>query len=281
MAAEPIDIPAAPFNAQRLITDGIRNHSTAELSRALQLDRSLLSTALFCAVCKGSVFLTEYLLTTERARVDALTPLAITVEPSIELLETVVSAGWDLNQRSPESREGKGPRLLDLVAGDEDLVKWCLEHGAQVSDGAEDEDTFGCPPITESVAALGTVSSFKLLRAHGARFGRRTLHRAAESAAICDKPERMAMLRFLVEEEGLDVNRTDTDGRKRSHWGTPIAYAAKGKGGEEAVRYLLSKGADPTKGCRDNHDAFGLADFYGNEDVLWVLRESIKGDEGF
>ena len=29
---------------------------------------------------------------------------------------------------------------MDLVAGNESLVKWCLEHGALVSDGAKDED---------------------------------------------------------------------------------------------------------------------------------------------
>lgn len=287
--------PAAPSNAapdpqiskppspRRLITNGIRNQSTAEIAQALQLDPSLLPFALSSAVSKGSVPLTVYLLTTERAPVDTLTPLNLATEPSVELLDTVVSAGWDLNQRSPDKGAGKGPRLLDLVAWNEGLVKWCLEHGAQMSDGAEDEDALKYPQLTERVAASGTVSIFKLLRANDARIGRRTLHRAAESAASCDaadKAKRMAMLSFLVEEERLDVNRIDTDGQLPNHWGTPVAYAAKGKGGEDVVRYLLARGADPSvKDCWGNHDALSLAELYGNEGVARVLRESTKGEE--
>ena len=292
MAANRTSDPAAPSTTapdvqktspRRLITDGIRNQSTAEITNALQLDRSLLPFALSSAVSKGSVPLTAYLLTTEGASVDALTPLNIATEPSVELLDTVVSAGWDLNQRSPDKGAGKGQRLLDLVAWNEGLVKWCLEHGAKVSDGAEDEDALRYPPLTECVAASGTVSIFKLLRANDARIGRRTLHRAAGSAATCDaadKAARMAMLRFLVEEGRLDVNRIDTDGQLPNHWGTPLAYAAKGKGGEDVVRYLLAKGADPSvKDCWGNHDAISLAEFYGNEDVARVLRESTMGEE--
>lgn len=41
----------------------------------------------------------------------------------------------------------------------------------------------------------------------------------------------------------MDVNRIDTDARLPKHWGTPVTYAAKGKGGEDMVRYLLAKGA--------------------------------------
>ncbi|MCJ1260738.1 hypothetical protein MMC22_000600 [Lobaria immixta] len=293
MAADPTSGSVSPSNSpmtkppspRRLITDGIRNHSTTEISRALQLDRSLLPFALSSVVYKGSVPLTAYLLATERAPVDTLTPLKIATEPSVELLDTVVSAGWDLNQRSPDKGAGKGQRLIDLVAGNEDLVKWCLEHGAQVSDEAEEENALRCPPLTESVAASGTVSSFKLLRANHALIGRRTLHRAAESAATCDaadKPKRMAILRFLVEEERLDVNRMDTDGQLPNHWGTPVAYAAKGKGGEDVVRYLLAKGAEPrVKDCWGDHDALSLAELYGNEDVARVLRDWIEREEEF
>lgn len=292
MAADPASGPPGVSPApqitkhlppRRLITDGIRNRFTHEISQALQLDRSLLPFALSSAVSKGSVPLTSYLLATERAPVNTLTPLNVATAPSIELLDVVVSRGWDLNQRSSDRGAGKGPRLLDLVAGDEGLVRWCLEHGAQISDGADEEDALRKPPLTESVAALGTVSSFKLLRANNARVGQRTLHRAAGSAATCDatdKPERMTMLRFLVEEERLDVNQMDTDGQLPNHWGTPIAYAAKGTGGEDVATWLLERGADPTtKDCWGIHDALSLAESYGNEEVARVLRGSVKGDE--
>lgn len=270
--AAPDSQKIIPPSSRRLITNGIRNQSTAEIAHALQLDRSLLSSALFSAV-----------INIEHAPVDKLTPLTLAVEPSVELFNTVVSAGWNLNQRSPDRWAGKGPRLIDLVAGNECLVKLCLEHGSQISDGAEDEDPLKYPPLTESVAALGTVPIFKLLRANDARIGRRTLHRATGSAATCDaadKAERMAMVKFLVEEEGLDVNRLDTGGQLPDHWGTPVAYAAKGKGGEDVLRYLLSKGANPcVMDCWGNDNAISLAEFYGNKDVARVLREWIKSEE--
>lgn len=88
------------------------------------------------------------------------------------------------------------------------------------------------------------------------------------------------MVRFLVEEEGLDVNRIDTEGQLPKNWGTPVTYAAKGKGGEDVVRYLLAKGADPrVMDCWGNHNALSLAEFYGNKDVVRVLMEWRKGEE--
>ena len=62
--------------------------------------------------------------TRERAPVDTLTLLNLATSPSVELIDVVVSAGWDF----PDRGAGKGQRLLDPVAWDEGLVKWCLEH---------------------------------------------------------------------------------------------------------------------------------------------------------
>lgn len=285
MQTSPSNVPSAS-NAtksvppRRLVTEGVRNGSTEAISSALQLDPSLLSFALSSAVRKGSVTLTTHLLNNEHASVDTLPVSSVATEPSIELLDILVSAGWNLNQRS-----NLGLRLLDMVTSDEELVRWCLDHGAKVSDGKDDEDDFKYPPITEETAALGTVSCFKLLRANNARLGRRTLHRAASSAAHCaavDKSERMAMLEYLIKEERLNVNQLDTNDKLAGHLGTPIAYAAKEKDGADVVAWLLNNGADPK--IRDyfgNHDALSLAEFYGNEEVARVLRQSIEkeGDD--
>ena len=57
------------------------------------------------------------------------------------------------------------------------------------------------------------VFNFKLLHPNDACIGQRTLHRAAESAAICDaveKPGTTAMLSSLIEETKMDVNKMDT-----------------------------------------------------------------------
>lgn len=52
----------------------------------------------------------------------------------------------------------------------------------------------------------------------------------------------MALVRFLVEEMGCDVNAMDVpEGEKYgNHYGTPVNYVAHGSGGGEmVVRYLL------------------------------------------
>ena len=108
---------------------------------------------------------------------------------------------------------------------DEDVIKWCFEHGAQVSDGAEDKGPYNHPPLTENFARLCTVPKFKLIRAKGVTISRRTLHQAVNSAASClpaNKAERMAMVKYLVEEERLDVNQMDTAVQFLNHYGTPI-----------------------------------------------------------
>ena len=263
---------------RRLINEGIRNGSTEEISSALQLDRSLLPYALNSAVSKGIVPLTVYLLDTENAPVETVTVSNVVTEPSVELLDVLVSAGWNLKQRSH-----LGFRVLDMIAGNEGMVRWCLDHGAEVSDRKEDEDDVRYPPLTEQAAALATVSCLKFLRSNNAQLGRRMLHKAASSAASCDeleKPERMAMLDYLVVEEHLDVNKLDTDGQLPNHWGTPLAYAAKERHGADVVKWLLEKGADPKiKDCFGHHDALSYAELYGNEEIAQLLRQSVK-DEG-
>lgn len=199
-------------------------------------------------------------------------------KPSIEPLEVAVSTGWDLKQRSKVGGKVRY-RLLDLVYDHEDLLKWCFEHGAQVSAGVEDE--FRQCPLMERVVGGGTISNFKLLLAKGALIGRKTLQAAAEYAAssAAKRPERMAMLRYLVEEERLDFNRIDMEVQLPNHWGTAIAYAAMGQDGEDAVQYLLAKGAEPTvKDCWGNHDALALVKFYGNKDMICVLKVCLPED---
>ena len=281
--SSPLSAPSAsnatkPIPPRRLINEGIKNSSTQEISFALQLDRSLLPYALRTAVSKGIVPLVRYLLDTEGAPVETVNVSNVVTEPSIELLDVLVAAGWNLNQRSP-----LGFRLLDMIPGNEEMVRWCLHNRAEVSDGREDEDDVRYPPLTEEAAGLATVSCFKLLRANNAQLGRKVLHKAASSAASCDeleKPERIAMLEYLVEKEQLDVNKLDTDGQLPNHWGTPLAYAAKERHGADVVRWLLEKGADPKiKECFGHHDALSYAELYGNEEVAQVLRQSII-DEG-
>ena len=91
-----------------MMTDAIKNQSTIEVSRVLQLDRSLLPYALSIAVFKDFVPTTKYLLTTEDADVHRLNPLFVAAESSIELLDAIFGAGWDLNKRKPVTATGAG-----------------------------------------------------------------------------------------------------------------------------------------------------------------------------
>ena len=275
--------PAKPVPPRRLINEGIRNGSTEEIARALQLDRTLLPYALSTAVWRGSVPLTTYLLNNEHAPIETLRVSSVLQEPTIELLDILVSAGWNLNQRSPASGPGMVGRFLDGVVHDESMVRWCLEHGAEVSDGKENEDGYRYRPLTDLAAGEATVSCFKLIRAHGAQLGRTTLHKAVKGAAWCppeNKHERMAMLEYLVNDERLDVNQLDTDDRLAGHPGTPIMYAIDRAGGADVISWLLEHGADPKiKNSSEGLDAFDLAERWGNEEVKGVLRQW-KEDSG-
>jgi hypothetical protein len=263
-----------------IINAGIKNNSIDEVSHGLRLASSpkayhdLLSSALFGAVYNGSATVTQYLLSEEKAPLDTLTPLTVATSPSPELLSILVSHGWDLNQRSPDRGAGPSQRLLDLICDDEVLVRWCLEHGASVDEDPNTNDPIRCPPLLENVAAMGTTTTFQLLREqYGAKLGRRTLHRAVASAAQSASSERMEMVRYLVDELGLDVNQMDTDGQLPNHCGPPLCYAAKGSQGEEVVRFLLERGADPKiKDCWGNHDALSLAKLHKNQIVLGILN---------
>ena len=128
--------------------------------------------------------------------------------------------------------------LVYHVYRSEELLRWCLDHGARVD--YADTDPPSVPPLLECVGKGGTVSAFKLLMKNGAKLGRRTLHRAVEGASS-GAPERMDMVRFLVEEMGCDVNGMDMpeDKRYSAHYGTPLNYAAHKGGAVEVVMYLL------------------------------------------
>lgn len=54
--------------------------------------------------------------------------------PSREILELLIEHGWDINSRGSSL---SGIPLLWYVVEDPDLVKWCLDHGAEL-DPADD-----------------------------------------------------------------------------------------------------------------------------------------------
>ena len=282
MKAAPVRSPSS----LAIISNGCRTNSITEVSRGLQAAsleehrqvHGLLSWSLSRAVYHGHPKVVRYLIEHESAPVDQLSPLMVSHSPSIEVFQILIDHGWDINQSRPDRGPGLGEPLLHLICGDESLVRWCLNHGAIVE--GQHTDPYNCPPLLENVAGRGTVAIFTLLHSRGAQLGARTLHSAAASVAgNSDDPERlsarMAMVEYLVDDLGLDVNALDTEGQMPNHWGTPLCYAAQyPRGGEEAVRFLLDRGADPSiKDCWGISDAFGMAERSKNSRISEILRE--------
>ncbi|KAI9678378.1 MAG: hypothetical protein M1822_008024 [Bathelium mastoideum] len=292
-----------------LLHSAIRSSSLSDLQSALTLAKNqssstyptFLRQALTTTVRAGSVPLTVYLLDTAHAPLFELTPGAISLHPSIALFETLVTRGFDINATGASNAVGKSERLIDQVIGDEELVTWLLQHGSRVDsgdafvggDGYEVEPRPA--PLTESCAARGSVATFKRILQEGARVGKRTLHKAAENAAAAgafndrageredvggidegrkwEREMREEMIRFLVEEQGFNVNESDSNMARAMHWGTPISYAAQKREGIGVVRYLLERGADPSIQGADGADAYGNAKVSGSEKIMGVLAE--------
>jgi hypothetical protein len=87
--------------------------------------------------------------------------------PSLETLDLLVEHGWDINNRSSGRRDDT---LLWYVVRDTELVKWCLDHGADLDPGDDTPPGMRrrCEPILECAAVSSSIEAFELLRASGA-----------------------------------------------------------------------------------------------------------------
>ncbi|KAL7927958.1 hypothetical protein ACQKWADRAFT_325270 [Trichoderma austrokoningii] len=186
-------------------------------------------------------------------------------KPSLEAMEMLVAHGWDIDTR----RCHTDWPLLWSVARFHDIVEWCLDHGASVylpgdTPPRNANGTSQVPRIIllEAAARFGSVTTFKLLREKGAPFHRGVLHIAVEQAA-CEAPrindsaspsasngyfnKRMEMVRYLVDEVGIDVNAEWW--RPGQSGATPLDRVAHHFGGHRDVRelvwFLLDRSANP------------------------------------
>ena len=287
-SAAPVEDPSP----RAMITKGCETNNIDLVSRGLQAaftkdarkDQELLSWSLLEALWQGDSDIMRYLLEQESAPID-IHPILVSRSASIPVLQVLFDHGWDINQTSTDGGF-RGQGLLQLVCGNEALVHWCLDRGATVED--RHTDPYINLPLLERVAQHGTVDTFALLRSRGAQLTPRMLHRAAGAAASCKDGERltirMAMVKYLMDDLGIDINTMDTEGQMPNHWGTPLCYAAQPpRGGVDVVRFLLDRGADPfIKDCWGIHDAFGVAKHSGNAEISELLRTRTvqKGQKG-
>jgi hypothetical protein len=286
-------------NQTYVVSMGCRDQSIDEMRRGLRLAEQndpdtfsrRLSQAVSSSMRNQAVDLALYLINEENAHMREFRPDMLAWFQSLPVWSALVARGWDINARSSgASRHPAQKRtLLEMVCSDEDLVRWCLDHGATVDDpdvhvdehnpDTADPAIFDVvyPPVLESVALSGSISTFRLLRAqHGARIGRRTLHMAAQRVAAGRGAGSMDMLRYLVDEVGLDVNQMDSDKTIPLLYGPPINYAIHTAAPcSLTVRFLLERGADPYVKAvtADGRDAFEAAEYHRQLDVLGVLQE--------
>ena len=224
------------------------------------------SEALWWAIRKNAVRCARYALE-HGAPMNSFDTSMFPTEISTEILELLLAHEWDINDR----QKFKQP-LLWHICGNTGLVRWCLDHGAEVIPRNQDpddlDDTCNCPPLLDLVARRGTVEGFALLRSKGAPLGRCAVHHAARRAIFEQNSDKdteqlqeeqdqaMEMLRYLVDDVKLDVNATDHPPNLKiaGMCGTPLCYVASWPGDREiVVRFLLAHGADPAV-----QDAWGL-----------------------
>ena len=223
---------------------------------------------------------------------------------STAILEILLAHGWDINWRHVSESGADAEPFMWHITGDEDLVVWCLEHGASLTPIRQErlhsneitQSQYSCRQVLERAAAQGSIATFELLRSRGAPLGWRPLHLAVQAAALAlhhargEEPaksdeakqavERMDMVRHLIDVVGVDVNALDHPvGKKRANrMGTPMNYVADMDGlnhTRELTWLLLDRGADPIPGLEDAKQV-GHTVFI--EDVnAWKARGSDSG----
>jgi hypothetical protein len=223
----------------------------------------LISPSLSKAIHNNATNVLKYLVK-HGVQAWALWPLSVTGATK-ETIEILLAHGWDINTRMVSVSGGNSEPFMWHIVDNGELAVWCLEQGAYVVPTnqkplCKDEITscqLSCPQVLERAAARGSIATFKLLSSKEAPLGWRTLHFAAEGAAISlamraeDAEARMEMVRYLIDVVGLDVNALDRPAGRR--WGgclgTPICYVAGIAAVKHSVRdiiwLLLDKGADP------------------------------------
>ncbi|KAK7425144.1 hypothetical protein QQX98_000058 [Neonectria punicea] len=288
--------PAArPRRPRDVLDEAIENDSLPQLAEALELAKTnpirnypyekFLASALSSCVQESKLVLVRYLLEQDSTPMTFITPAVVWDKFSVPLLELLIAHGWDINRPGEPGPRTRRQRLIDLACGDEDLVRWLVDHGAQVDGGEDEYELYPEPaPLLETCAVRGSVSTFRFLQARGAKLSQRTLHRAAEDAAAARvdpgaddgaarQRERAEMLRFLVDELKLDVNAMDSDVPRHFHWGTPLCYAATKPNSEALVKWLLAKGADPSIKNTEGIDAERVAKERDCDKIVALLQD--------
>ena len=138
------------------------------------------------------------------------------------------------NKRRRQGAPGQGGALVgrDVGAG-----------GAVAPTPEEGQERYAAPPVPP-----GGPGAFPIHAAAGVEYGEGFAGNAHRHAPDGWLPA----IKYLVEELGADVNARDNDGY------TPLHHAAA-RGDNEAILYLVSKGADPKAVARSGQTTADMA----------------------
>lgn len=160
------------------------------------------------------------------------------------------------------------------ILDDEQLVRWFLEHGAQIDPTPPPPELcYGNAFTTTSSVCLDIAASksstavFDLLLEHGATNADSTPLHSAAGTGMDD--ERIPMMAYLIE-AGYDVNATDEVKKFRSI-GTPLHYAIRAQSLTK-VKFLLERGADPHKPVGLSGSPFKMAECMGLDEFVCLLK---------
>lgn len=161
------------------------------------------------------------------------------------------------------------------ILDDEQLVRWFLEHGAQIDPAPPSSElSYGNALTTTSSVCLDIAAStsstavFDLLLEHGAiKANSIPLHSAAGTGM---DEERIPMMAHLIE-AGYDVNATD-EVKKNRTIGTPLHYAIRAQSLAK-VKFLLERGADPHKPVGLAGSPFKMAERMGTDQFVSLLKQ--------
>ncbi len=160
------------------------------------------------------------------------------------------------------------------ILDDEQLVKWFLEHGAQIDPAPPSSElSYGNAFTTTSSAYLNIAAStsstaiFDLLLKHGAMKANSTaLHSAADTGM---DDERISIMAHLIE-AGYDVSAIDEVKQDRM-LGTPLHYAINAQSLAK-VDFLLQRGADPHKPVGVAGSPFKMAERMEMDQFVSLLK---------
>ncbi|KAL4990901.1 ankyrin repeat-containing domain protein [Aspergillus falconensis] len=258
-------------------------------SEACKPTPAFLHHGLCLALKAGNLDVARYLLTSG-APINRRTPEHILSSPKdaqIPLFELFTKHGW-----TPNTPGMYGAVLLPSIVTNHTLLEWFLAHGANPNLGQQQARRFG-GSIADSCTALekaayrGDVKAVRMLLDAGAVIQNGfPLHAAAGACPLDWNPHvgratpskdfdrSMIPAMALLVERGADVNQYQPPQRGNQVPNYAIIEAVKA-GAVERVRWLLEKGADPTK-----RGSWGTAAEYaakmGSQEMKSVVQKGLS-----